>query len=371
MDSLSNFKIQNLALAIDSTKRAIYGFEKVLKVVKASKAISHTTYENETVGYATHPKYGAWNGLCYLVKSSSENKTNKPLIADKDVKILYNIMLAHKPIGAHTDKHWFTTFYVDPAKAKRERVEWLEMVLLELRYLMLLLYALEAFRVSKWYTDGDGVVINYLQLKHALKTKVKEGAYGFSDFKFMGICNLLEGILDFVEETNTSRTILLPLASVSSDRFYAMRKFKSNAPGSELGWWFSIRGTDARLDRVVFLAKLISELLLKYELKTILIAIEGTPTKSPKNVYAEKFKEWAKINKSWTPLVQSVKGLDLKVGDTVTYINDYGVKFLNLEVIGLCEPREYGECIFLNKSSYWAPVRPSNIVKTTIKRKQK
>lgn len=48
---------------------------------------------------------------------------------------------------------------------------------------------------------------------------------------------------------------------------------------------------------------------------------------------------------------------DLKVGDTVTFTNDYGVSFHGLKVTGFAkkEDCEYGRFIFLNTSCYWFP----------------
>lgn len=58
---------------------------------------------------------------------------------------------------------------------------------------------------------------------------------------------------------------------------------------------------------------------------------------------------------------------DLKVGDIVTFINEYGVSFEGLRVIGFrCEDwfeRKYKKFIFLNTSSYWFPHERNELIK--------
>lgn len=48
---------------------------------------------------------------------------------------------------------------------------------------------------------------------------------------------------------------------------------------------------------------------------------------------------------------------DLRVGNRVTFTNEYGVKFENLEVLGFCTPEFYGRCVYLNTDSYWFPCK--------------
>lgn len=56
---------------------------------------------------------------------------------------------------------------------------------------------------------------------------------------------------------------------------------------------------------------------------------------------------------------------ELKIGDRVTYTNDYGVRFDGKEVIGFCEPRfDTANSVFLNKDAYWFPVPVSNLVRS-------
>lgn len=49
------------------------------------------------------------------------------------------------------------------------------------------------------------------------------------------------------------------------------------------------------------------------------------------------------------------------VCDIVSFTNDYGVVFDNLEVLGFQEPDEYGRCVFLNCSCYWFPKKLEEI----------
>lgn len=50
-------------------------------------------------------------------------------------------------------------------------------------------------------------------------------------------------------------------------------------------------------------------------------------------------------------------GSGLKVGDKVTYTNDYGVSFENREIIGFGDKKTSWEgYIYLDKDSYWFPV---------------
>jgi hypothetical protein len=52
----------------------------------------------------------------------------------------------------------------------------------------------------------------------------------------------------------------------------------------------------------------------------------------------------------------------LRVGDVVTYTNSYGVKFGGLRVIGFCKPESYANSsVFLDKTSYWAPVKLTDL----------
>lgn len=54
---------------------------------------------------------------------------------------------------------------------------------------------------------------------------------------------------------------------------------------------------------------------------------------------------------------------ELKVGDKVTFTNDYGVEFHDKTVTGFASTVEYGRFVFLDIDSWWFPVRPENLTK--------
>lgn len=56
--------------------------------------------------------------------------------------------------------------------------------------------------------------------------------------------------------------------------------------------------------------------------------------------------------------------VDYKVGDKVTFTNDYGMSFPNQKIIAIGKDPElwkYGQCIYLDKDSYWHPVKPESL----------
>lgn len=59
------------------------------------------------------------------------------------------------------------------------------------------------------------------------------------------------------------------------------------------------------------------------------------------------------------PNVKSNK--PLKVGVMVSFTNDFGVTFPNLEVVGFDKNPSYGRCVFLNTDSYWFAVKPESL----------
>lgn len=56
--------------------------------------------------------------------------------------------------------------------------------------------------------------------------------------------------------------------------------------------------------------------------------------------------------------------LELAIGDSIIFTNDYGVEFDDLIVTGYCPENhslyKYGNRYFLSKDSYWYPVHPTN-----------
>jgi len=55
---------------------------------------------------------------------------------------------------------------------------------------------------------------------------------------------------------------------------------------------------------------------------------------------------------------------DFKVGDVVTFTNEYGVSFPNIKVVGFAEDDSfYGRFIYLDSDSWWFPSRPEECSK--------
>ena len=61
------------------------------------------------------------------------------------------------------------------------------------------------------------------------------------------------------------------------------------------------------------------------------------------------------------------EGCDLKVGDIVTFVNDYGVIFPGKEVIGFDTSehnlKQYGNFIHIDTDAYWFPHKRSELIK--------
>lgn len=64
----------------------------------------------------------------------------------------------------------------------------------------------------------------------------------------------------------------------------------------------------------------------------------------------------AKFNDASNVLDHELNTKGLEVGQFVTYTNEFGVSFLNGEILGFDNDPQYGQCVYLNKSSYWCPV---------------
>lgn len=54
---------------------------------------------------------------------------------------------------------------------------------------------------------------------------------------------------------------------------------------------------------------------------------------------------------------------DFHKGQMVMFTNEYGITFGAYEILGFSpNPKQfYGRCVYLDKDSYWFPVRPSEI----------
>ena len=75
----------------------------------------------------------------------------------------------------------------------------------------------------------------------------------------------------------------------------------------------------------------------------------------------DNFKKDAKAKK-WN-ILNSIDGVDLKVGDKVTLTNDYGVVFRGMTVLGFCEKTSFGGCVYLNADCYWYPFKSELLTK--------
>lgn len=62
---------------------------------------------------------------------------------------------------------------------------------------------------------------------------------------------------------------------------------------------------------------------------------------------------------------QPLCGENFKVGDQVTFTNDYGVKFYNRKIIGFSEPIYPGSgTVYISGDAYWFPNKPHQLTKT-------
>ena len=85
--------------------------------------------------------------------------------------------------------------------------------------------------------------------------------------------------------------------------------------------------------------------------------------------YKKEFQEFVKA-KGYIVL-QELDGCPLKVGDFVTFTNDYGVEFHHREVLGIASPEYMKEMfpsceeirVFIDSSSYWFPNKLSQLTK--------
>lgn len=56
---------------------------------------------------------------------------------------------------------------------------------------------------------------------------------------------------------------------------------------------------------------------------------------------------------------------EFKVGDIVTYTNDYGVEFSNKVVTGFASEVEYGRFVYIDNDSWWFPHSPESLTLET------
>lgn len=98
--------------------------------------------------------------------------------------------------------------------------------------------------------------------------------------------------------------------------------------------------------------------------------IDGEPVWYDSKADRAKYeKEWRKSHpdcnhQRLSEVVKDPK-TDLKVGDSVIFTNDYGVKFL-LNVIGFTTPNQFGRCVYLNFDCHWFAEYPEKLQKVNI-----
>lgn len=102
--------------------------------------------------------------------------------------------------------------------------------------------------------------------------------------------------------------------------------------------------------------------LLQTGIKFVLEEIQDELT----NLYEDKFNKLVeKDNIIIYPTLKDVidSEIDLKIGDYVLFINDYGAIFGPNKVLGFCKPNDVNGCIYLNHDCYWYPTQVDKIVK--------
>ena len=82
-----------------------------------------------------------------------------------------------------------------------------------------------------------------------------------------------------------------------------------------------------------------------------------------KTNYKLQFQDWAK--KEQVKVLKELENSDLKIGDIVTFTNEYGVQFEDIEILGFRNNTDFlpDRCVYLNQSSYWFPIKLTEIKK--------
>lgn len=87
--------------------------------------------------------------------------------------------------------------------------------------------------------------------------------------------------------------------------------------------------------------------------------------KQQREIHKQEFKAWA-AGKSYVFSTPEAAGIttDLRVGDIVSFTNDYGVEIAPLEVLGFRSADYWHEgSIYLNTDGYWCPIRLDRVHK--------
>lgn len=79
--------------------------------------------------------------------------------------------------------------------------------------------------------------------------------------------------------------------------------------------------------------------------------------------FKKDYAEWVK--KENVQVLTELENSDFKIGDIVTFTNEYGVSFENLEILGFRSNTDFlpDRKVYLNKSSYWFPIKLIEIKK--------
>lgn len=85
-----------------------------------------------------------------------------------------------------------------------------------------------------------------------------------------------------------------------------------------------------------------------------------------KTTYKKDFTEWKRTEN--VQVLKEIQNTDFKIGDKVTFTNEFGVSFENLEILGFRENADFlpERKVYLDTSSYWFAVKLSEIKKTSI-----
>lgn len=60
--------------------------------------------------------------------------------------------------------------------------------------------------------------------------------------------------------------------------------------------------------------------------------------------------------------VQPNTKTELTKGQRCSFVNDYGVCFQGFTIMGFGVPDEYGNCVYIDKDSYWCPIKPESLI---------
>ena len=87
------------------------------------------------------------------------------------------------------------------------------------------------------------------------------------------------------------------------------------------------------------------------------MSIRNRVLQNGEKLTVELFAQYAK--ECQIELITELEGL--KVGDKVSFTNDYGVKFENRIIVGIDSTDFHGRRFYLNKDSFWFPVRRESL----------